>query len=106
MTIDLAPFVDFASEMAPQNLVRWCGKEALSADVWESLAADVRRRTADLDWAPLQRHFIDQLPSGKGDLVFGTIDATNRPSIRTAIKVGRADLGGWSFVPIRREISV
>ncbi len=54
----------------------------------------------------LQRHFIDQLPVGKGDLVFGTIDATNRPSIRTAIKVGRADVGGWSFVPIRREASV
>jgi GNAT superfamily N-acetyltransferase len=324
MTIDLTPFVDFAAEMASQNLVRWCGKEDLRADVWESFAADVRRRTADLDWArgyatrcpvaqaepreyqlrildlgvdgkvlagihffgldvdrpfvgltartkpldsreqvarmanrmydefarfspqsmwvyqsvgsrefrlegipdlkpdirlvagsvtelqtrpvppfmdridlahaksmdfweeyqlmyerlhaerpalrhrvnvterdlmercasagglfkvlvdgewagiftglptrehglrgylvveevldtpyrghglgpALQRHFIDQLPVGKGDLVFGTIDATNRPSIRTAIKVGRADVGGWSFVPIQREASV
>ena len=51
MTIDLAPFVDFAVEMAPLELARWCGKEALRADIRESLVADVRRRTGDLDWA-------------------------------------------------------
>ena len=50
----------------------------------------------------LQRHFINQLPSSEGGLVFGTIDAINQPSMRTAIKVGRLDVGGWSFVPMRR----
>ena len=48
----------------------------------------------------MQRRFIDALRASEDDLVFGTIAVQNAASIRTALRVGRVDVGGWWFVPI------
>lgn len=47
----------------------------------------------------MQRLFIEKLDREKGQLIFGTIDDKNTPSLRTALRVGRYDAGGWVFVP-------
>ena len=49
-----------------------------------------------------QRRFIEALPASADDVVFGTIDARNTPSLRTALSVGRLDVGGWWFVRAAR----
>ena len=43
----------------------------------------------------MQRKFIEQLDQGRGNLVMGTIDNNNEPSLRTAMRNGRIDAGGW-----------
>jgi len=46
-----------------------------------------------------QRLLLATLRIEQSSLVFGTIDARNEPSRRTALSVGRKDVGGWVFVP-------
>lgn len=49
----------------------------------------------------LQRRLLDELarrPLCGDGLLWGTIDARNQPSRRTAARVGREDVGGWAFV--------
>ena len=49
----------------------------------------------------VQRQFITQLPAKDDDFLCGTILAENRPSLRTALGVGRTDLGGFHFIDLR-----
>ncbi|MSO55536.1 MAG: hypothetical protein EXQ55_01220 [Acidobacteria bacterium] len=52
--------------------------------------------------APLmQQAFLARLDGRVCKLVFGTISARNLPSLRTALRVGRRDIGGWVFIPTR-----
>lgn len=72
---------------------------------WEILDTDLRgRRVA----AHVQRRFIDRLDARRGALVLGTIEATNEPSLRTALRVGRVEVGRWCFVPRhgRQDVSM
>lgn len=49
--------------------------------------------------AALQRKFLDSLES-KFELVWGTIDAKNKPSTRTALKIGRTPIRTEFFLPL------
>ena len=53
--------------------------------------------------AAAQRHLIEQLPSEKGDLIFGTIGHKNVPSLKTALRVGRISLGKTVFYEETKE---
>ncbi len=54
--------------------------------------------------APLvQRSALERLDVGERPLVLGTIHADNAASLRTALRVGRTDVGGWVFVPDPRR---
>lgn len=55
--------------------------------------------------ALLQRLALERLDARAHPLVLGTIDAANEPSWRTARRVGRADVGGWVFVPDPRPVA-
>lgn len=46
----------------------------------------------------LQRMALARLDTNAHPLVMGTIHAANAPSLRTALRVGRSDVGGWVFV--------
>ncbi|TVR88552.1 MAG: hypothetical protein EA416_13295 [Trueperaceae bacterium] len=46
----------------------------------------------------LQRMALAHLDTRDRPLVLGTILADNEPSLRTARRVGRSDVGGWAFV--------
>ena len=46
----------------------------------------------------LQRMALARLDASARPLVMGTIHAANAPSLRTAQRVGRSDVGGWVFV--------
>jgi len=46
----------------------------------------------------MQRRFTSGLDTSKGQLVFGEILDMNVPSLRTAVRAGRTDVGGWVFV--------
>lgn len=46
----------------------------------------------------LQRMALSRLDARELPLVIGTIHAANHPSMRTARRVGRWDVGGWVFV--------
>jgi len=46
----------------------------------------------------LQRMALARLDTSAHPLVMGTIHAANAPSLRTARRVGRSDVGGWVFV--------
>jgi hypothetical protein len=46
----------------------------------------------------MQRCFTSALDSLRGELVFGEIHDMNLPSLRTALRAGRTDVGGWVFV--------
>ena len=50
--------------------------------------------------AVAQRRLIDVLPEAPGGLLFGTIDGGNYASMRTALKTGSVDVGGWTFLPL------
>lgn len=47
--------------------------------------------------AAMQRAFLDTLPAK--DLVWGTIDTRNAPSLATARRVGREIVAGYLFLP-------
>jgi hypothetical protein len=50
-------------------------------------------------FAPLlQRAFLAGLDRSRSELVSGHIDAANLPSLRTALRCGRIDAGGWVFL--------
>jgi hypothetical protein len=46
--------------------------------------------------------FIRALPLGANDLVWGTIVPENHASIRSALKLGRVDTGGWFWIELER----
>jgi hypothetical protein len=46
----------------------------------------------------MQRHFLLRLDRSSAPLVIGEIDDENVPSLRTALRVGRKDVGGWVFI--------
>lgn len=46
----------------------------------------------------LQRAALAELDTSHAPLILGTINARNEPSLRTARRVGRRDVGGWVFV--------
>lgn len=48
--------------------------------------------------AAVQRRYIDALDGSGGRAVFGWIHPLNAPSIRTATRVGRIDVGGYFYV--------
>lgn len=50
----------------------------------------------------VQRQLMGLLPAEPGDALFGTIDARNRPSLRTALSVGREIVGGYLWLYPRR----
>lgn len=64
--------------------------------VEEILAYEFRGRSLA---PPLQRQFLSALDGARAPLVWGTIAARNEPSLRTALRVGRKDVGGWVFIP-------
>ena len=71
----------------------WVVEEELLAEGWRGRG-----------FAPLlQRMVLARLDAREHPLVLGTIDAANQPSLRTARRVGRADAGGWVFVPDPRR---
>ncbi|MEM7262545.1 MAG: hypothetical protein AAF488_11190 [Planctomycetota bacterium] len=75
--------------------VRGTGLGLPGFEVYEELLAEnVRGRGIA---AGVQRSFLDRLPSRADDFLFGTILAENLPSLRTALRVGRTDLGGFHF---------
>lgn len=69
----------------------------------EILSAGVRGQKLGL---ALQRHLIERLADSDADsdsddgLLWGTINARNIPSRKTATRIGRIDIGGWFFVPV------
>jgi hypothetical protein len=48
--------------------------------------------------AAMQQRFTSGLDQRHGQLVFGEIHDMNLPSLRTALRAGRTDVGGWVFV--------
>lgn len=48
----------------------------------------------------MQRLFIERLDTARASLVFGTIDDRNVASMKTALRVGRRDVGGWVFIQV------
>jgi len=54
--------------------------------------------------AAMQQAFIRKLPSSLGTAVFGTIDARNMPSLKTALRVGRQVAEISTFVFPRRNV--
>ncbi len=53
--------------------------------------------------AATQRKMIDLLDPREGQFVFGTIHALNAPSIATAQRVGRFDVGGFFFLELSSD---
>jgi hypothetical protein len=47
----------------------------------------------------MQRRFVSSLNPEQGALVMGEIANGNLPSLRTAQRVGRKDVGGWCSIP-------
>jgi len=46
----------------------------------------------------LQRAFLAGLDRSRSELVSGHIHPANRPSLHTALRCGRIDVGGWVFL--------
>lgn len=63
------------------------------------LAAEYRGRGIAVT---AERQLIMRLSAGSGDVLFGTIDARNSPSLRTAQAVGRRVVGGYLWLYPRR----
>jgi len=51
--------------------------------------------------AALQRHMIERLPVQANDLIYGTIDDKNVPSLKTAFRVGRKSIGKYVFCKMK-----
>jgi hypothetical protein len=68
-------------------------------DAWLMWDIVLARRYCGQGLAPvLQRAVLDRLDMARAPLVVGTIDAQNRPSLRTALRVGRQIVGTWTFL--------
>ncbi|MEM7736213.1 MAG: hypothetical protein AAF267_10515 [Deinococcota bacterium] len=48
----------------------------------------------------LQHQLVQQLQANEDDVLFGTIDARNIASIKTAQRSGRQDIGGFLWLPV------
>jgi L-amino acid N-acyltransferase YncA len=71
---------------------------------WEVVEQILAEELRGQGLAPIiQRSFLEKLPASDRRLVIGTIDAANHASLRTALRVGRTDAGGWYFVRDRRR---
>ena len=51
----------------------------------------------------VQRMMIENLELQGDEMIFGHISLKNSPSLRTASRVGRSDVGGYLFVRTDRE---
>lgn len=102
---DLAPVVAEGHTYEAWSGDRWAGLVAAASTRYcgrggwlvheELLAAEFRGRGL----APgLQRGLVDRLGPADGALLVGTIHADNHPSLATARRVGRLDVGGHVFV--------
>lgn len=61
----------------------------------------LRKRYRGQRLAPaVQRAFVERLDHVKRPIVFGTIKDKNFASLRTALRTGRVDVGGWVFFPV------
>jgi hypothetical protein len=64
--------------------------------IWDIVLA---RQYCGRGLAPvLQRAVLDRLDAARAPLVVGTIDGSNLPSLRTALRVGRQLVGTWTFI--------
>lgn len=70
-----------------------------SVDAWLIWDIVLARQYCGKGLAPLlQRAVLDRLDSQRAPLVVGTIHASNQPSLRTALRVGRRVVGTWTFI--------
>ncbi len=90
----------YEGEYAGLMAVRWGRLRGLEGweIVLELLAPACRGRGLA---SSLQRSTVRRLASS-GGLIFGAIDEENQPSIRTAQRVGRVDIGGWVLMEVDR----
>ncbi len=63
----------------------------------EELCLDTAHRGGGLATATL-RHLLDQLPGQPGDVLWGSIDPSNLPSLRNAVSIGRGLVAGDVWV--------
>jgi hypothetical protein len=66
---------------------------------WEVIEQILAEELRGQGLAPIvQRMFLERIDSNDRKLVLGTIDGANHASLRTALRVGRTDGGGWYFI--------
>jgi L-amino acid N-acyltransferase YncA len=63
----------------------------------QEICLDAAHRGRRLAPAAIQ-HLVEELPAGAGDVLWGTIDPRNAPSLRNALSVGRSVVGGYVWV--------
>ncbi len=63
----------------------------------QEICLDAAHRGRRLAPASLQ-HLVGELPAGPGDVLWGTIDPANTPSLRNALSIGRTVVGGYVWV--------
>jgi hypothetical protein len=44
------------------------------------------------------QRLLDLLPARPGDVLWGTIDPRNAPSLRNALSIGRVPVGGYVWI--------
>lgn len=67
---------------------------------WEIVEEVVTASNRGRGLAPvMQRLLLERLDPNRGAVIFGTIDDRNRASLKTALRVGRREVGGWTFLP-------
>jgi hypothetical protein len=84
----------------------WCGVIAAERRAEAGLRGwhtrervfDARTRGTGLGAAIIHR-FAETLPAEEGDALFGMIHPRNQSSLRTALRSGRVDIGGYWLVP-------
>ena len=70
---------------------------ALTGFSVQELCLDAVHRGRRLAPAAMQR-LADLLPAQAGDVLWGTIDPGNAPSLRNALSIGRVPVGGYVWV--------
>ncbi|HEX4688178.1 MAG TPA: hypothetical protein VH228_15470 [Nocardioides sp.] len=70
---------------------------AMTGFAVQELCLDAGHRGQRLAPAVVQR-LVDELPADAGDVLWGTIDPANLPSLRNASSVGRTLVGGYVWV--------
>ncbi len=63
----------------------------------QEICLDAAHRGRRLAPAAIQR-LVEELPAGAGDVLWGTIDPRNKPSLRNALSVGRSVVGSYVWV--------
>ena len=104
---DFQKLVDFGHTYQATIDGRWAGIIALSegdflgTKTWvvheEFLTKEFRGHGFG---AALQRHAIDRIDPSTHPLLIGTIHANNTPSLGTANRIGRTDIGGYWFLEL------